>query len=276
MNRQIFLTLLIVFLLGGGCSSISQPPPSSSFAFVPMKSIQWKGRSPAFFFSQGGSSFLSDKNLYFQTLAQQFQKLSKIASSPLSLKPLSHCPSFHSSFLTIEFNPSPPAVELSKRNALFSLTKDEYLLRSLFLEINLPLKRGATHPLVYDAIKNGTPYNRAVQQGLRTHLDQTYQELQELCQYGYSQNYYLYQNMIKHTEQKPLPRNTPDSLRTLLKVSVLANYSLLHSLSLHPRPSSLEQEIFTRLHTLWAFRYFSDLKHRQNKLLFFPGIAEGK
>ena len=271
MSQKKFLTIFLVFSLMG-CSLGRKKNATSShpISFVLMDHIDWQQRSPALFLTSNDLSHLSHKELYFQTLAGQFQQFSQAITSPLSLRSIPHCPNFHNSFLEFDFDWPLLDIQLENKNHLFSLPskqENKTLLRALFLELNLPLHQQTKTPLVYHAIKEDVPYSQAVRRGLNAHVNKIHRELQQLCQDGYSQNYYLYENMIQHTKQKPLKKRSIKSLLSLLKITVFANYALIQSLDLKYSPNSKEREIMLRLNALWTFQYLNQLKQRKRAFL---------
>lgn len=121
---------------------------------------------------------------------------------------------------------------------------------------------------------NESKMNELVNTALDIHLSKTYAEIRELCEFGVSDNYYIYENMITHiknTNFAPAENN----MNTLLKTTVFSNIALVTALNkVQPQamrsiasvevkkdPSApYSNEVMTRLNVEWAREYFDHLK----------------
>ena len=195
------------------------------------------------------SSTQKNKDIYFLTLYQQYRSLSEFSLAHIN-RNIKHCPSFHSSFLELKEKRS----ELFKQAQLQSL-KPSYLsffssrspqLKSHFSayypEFNLPLSSQGflynnpqsikdflrTRPQIF---QNPNKTQKLINHALRSYLDNTYYELQELCENGSSENYYVYENLSRYIEKQKTFSPLKANLQVLLKTTLFYNWALIESLT---------------------------------------------
>jgi hypothetical protein len=71
---------------------------------------------------------------------------------------------------------------------------------------------------------------KITQTAINLHATKLRSELNELCEYGTSDNYYAFENLITYAkDQKGLSSNAT-SIKAMFKTSILSNYALLNSL----------------------------------------------
>lgn len=167
------------------------------------------------------NSRYSNKTLYFLTLYNQYQEFSTFTQKRFN--PIKSCPSFHTPFsLYKKKNPM-----LNKKHYL-NHKKPSQLSLSLYPELSLPLlsknvySYWKKHNKVYSLSK-------VVQKGINIHIQKLKSELEELCEYGNSDNYYIFAN-IMNLPKSYFKRNEKN-LRILLKTTVFSNMVLLSSLN---------------------------------------------
>lgn len=226
---------------------------------------------------------LSNKKLYFLTLFGQYENM-KTYASDFNAPSVSVCPHFHNSLL--EHNGRKPAGFASKMPATntkkFSYDSSKFNDESyvaLHPELSLPLAKDEVTPKVIDIFRsqaktmNESKMNELVHTALDIHLSKTYAEVRELCEFGVSDNYYIYENLITHIKNSsfaPAEKN----MNTLLRTTVFSNIALVTSLnkiqptamrsiaSVSKKDTSVpySNEVMTRLNVEWAREYYDHLR----------------
>ncbi len=227
---------------------------------------------------------ISNKKLYFLTLFGQYEIMKKY-SSEFDAPAVTVCPQFHNSLL--EHNGRRPAGFAGhvtyKNNKKFiydtkRLADPSYI--ALHPELSLPLVKDEVTPKVVDIFRSegakltDSRMDEIVHSAMDIHLSKTYNEIRELCEYGVSDNYYIYENMITHiktTTFAPAEKN----MNTLLKTTVFSNIALVTALekvqatpmrsiaSVEPKKDTsvpYSNEVMTRLNVEWAQEYYNHLK----------------
>ena len=105
---------------------------------------------------------------------------------------------------------------------------------------------------------------------LKDHQSSMFQELAVLCDEGVSDNYYKFDNLITHYADKKSFHSKPDSMRSILKIPVFANYYLLQMLQpsqgvsfVHPE----EKKIITMTQTHWFESYVAEAHRLRSDLI---------
>lgn len=247
-----------------------------------------RGRVPASS-SDGGASFdrdlkgKSNKRLYFITLYGQYNTLKKYGSTESAPK-VDICPSFHTSM--IEHVESYGANAYQKVDWKVSKGYYNSVDKNIasYPELALPITEDSVHPRVYDIISKEEGVQEygsvktVVQKAIDIHLTKTYKELTELCEYGTSDNYYSYENLITHIKKNPRAFGpTKSSATTLLKTTVFSNLALIESLDSFTvskrgrslassnENQSLKGPILKRMGAYWAKDYLQYIKQARNK-----------
>lgn len=262
---------------------------TESFQFMTKKTI---GRSPASVTKAeqvvSEENTLSNKKLYFLTLFGQYESMKKY-SQHFTAPNVNICPHFHTSLLEHKGrNPAGFRGQVPGRNdKKFSYDKTklndtDYV--GARAELALPLSKDGVTPKVIDILRtekdslNESRMDELVHQALDIHLSKTYSEIRELCEYGVSDNYYIYENLITHIKNSEFSAATTN-LNTLLKTTLFSNLALvttLEKIEVTPMRSiaSVEEkvakqkdlttpyanEVMTRLNVEWAKEYFDHLK----------------
>ena len=228
---------------------------------------------------------LSNKKLYFLTLLGQYEGLKKYAQD-FEAPSVNICPHFHTSVL--DHKSRKPASVYSnveiKDGKKFSYDSNRFSDQDYVAsrpELSLPLSRDEVTPKVIDIFRseglahNDDKMNEMVHKALDIHLAKTYSEIRELCEYGVSNNYYIYENLITHIKNSDFKPATVN-MNTLLKTTVFSNIALVTSLD-KIKPSSLRSiasvepklkdstasyanEVMSRLSVQWAKEYFDHIK----------------
>lgn len=224
----------------------------------------------------------SNKKLYFLTLYSEYETLKSYAQEFVG-PTVNICPNFHTSLLRHQDkfvgSITPSAPKSSKFVYDSKKFKDETYVASR-PELLLPLSKDEVSPKVIDVIKsdnsmNEFAINELVHKALDIHLAKTYSEIRELCEYGVSDNYYIYENLITHIKNNKFEADNKN-LNTLLKTTVFSNIALMTSLEGHTKTtvqgrsiasvgvdskkSSYTTEVMARLNVNWASQYFDFIK----------------
>ena len=223
-TKSLSLALTTVSLLAISCSSGFKRPESIADKMVRFKAknigqnftpsyqvadVQFqskrRGRAPASVIkSNTGKKNISNKRLYFLSLHNQYQQLKQYVGTD-SAPTLSICPRFHTSLLkykdTYGSTPYQSKVYTSK------YTKDQLVDKNYsakYPELYLPVTKDAVTPTVMDILAKNSKkqVENVVQNALQIHLSKTYNELKELCEFGSSDNYYVYENLLTHIQRK--------------------------------------------------------------------------
>lgn len=228
----------------------------------------------------------SNKKLYFLNLFSEYEIIKKY-SQDFAGPTVTICPNFHTSMLRYNDNLS----SINKRNNYkdlknikFSYDSNKYaddIYVAKRPELLLPLSKDEITPKVIDLIRN-TNYsmndfavNELVHKALDIHLAKTYSEIQELCEYGSSDNYYIYENLITHIKNNNFDGSTKN-MNILLKTTIFSNIALISSLDevqsiktagraiasvpTENKKHPYSAEVMARLNVNWANKYFNYIK----------------
>lgn len=291
MKKNIIVTTLTLAALATSCAGPATNKRDATYSpvvkgknLVPQIKIsdfeftRSKGRFPASSPSKETTD-ISNKKLYFMTLLGQYESL-KSHSFDYNAPEVKICPHFHMSLL--EYNGKSAAPQIARaaiKPELYSYDKSKlsdptYLSKNP--ELLLPLTKDDIEPRVVDIIKGSTSSEKideTVKRAIDIHLAKTYTELRSLCEYGVSDNYYIYENLITHVNNTQFGAQV-ENMNTLLKTTIFSNHALMTSLAKNKTKSigraiastdkkSNEQysnEVFARLNVNWAHEYFNSIR----------------
>lgn len=233
---------------------------------------------------EGKESSHTNKKLYFLTLFSEYESLKKY-SQEFSGPAVSICPNFHTSLLRHNEKFLGSINSGMPKTKKFSYDPKRYTDETYVAsrpELLLPLSKEEVTPKVIDVIRssketmNDFAVNELVHKALDIHLAKTYSEIRELCEFGVSDNYYIYENLITHIKNNPFEADSKN-LNTLLKTTLFSNIALMTSLEGHEKNSktagraiassdftekknSYANEVMARLNVNWAGQYFEFIK----------------
>ncbi len=216
----------------------------------------------------------SNKKLYFLTLLDQYETMKKFTEE-FTAPEVNICPHFHTSILdrkTAKKSGSDFKSKLALKYDRTKLDSAEYLTKHP--ELSLPLVNDGTAPMVVDALRKYGPLEQnsrvkeVVNEALKIHLAKTYTELQQLCEFGSSDNYYIYENLISHIKSNNFKAKT-ENLNTLLKTTLFSNMAIEASLEKKYQKTQTPMmaqavyanEVISRLNVNWAQEYFDYIKN---------------
>lgn len=227
----------------------------------------------------------TNKKLYFLSLYTQYESL-KNYSTEFVGPSVSICPNFHTSLLRHrEKMPEKTTASAGGKKFSYEMTKfsdEAYVAGNP--ELLLPLSKEETTPRVIDVIRGSKEtvtdfaVNEMVHKALDIHLSKTYNEIRELCEYGVSDNYYIYENLITHIKNNKFDADSAN-MNTLLKTTVFSNQALMASLEKQTSAKKMAGraiasvgaetkngpyvgEIMARLNVGWAGQYFDFISEK--------------
>jgi hypothetical protein len=224
----------------------------------------------------------TNKKLYFLALYSQYEQLKQFGQDFIG-PDVSICPSFHTSLTKFKEKQSSLPRSGSTKKLSYNVSRmseDSYLAKRP--ELLLPLSKDEATPRVIDIVRNGTSIkteqsvSELVHKAIDIHLAKTYTEIKELCEYGSSDNYYVYENLITHIKNTKFEADNTN-LNVLLKTTLFSNMALMTSLdNQSSKPTTgrsiasttkatdsklpYSQELFTRLNVSWANQYYDYIK----------------
>lgn len=260
---------------------------TTGFQFKSMeKSTQKGARSPASapeapgLASDGKEAGPTNKRLYFLTLLSEYESM-KAYSMEFEGPSVSICPNFHTSLLRHKDQFGAPAKTFAIKKFSYDPKKmNDEIYISKRPELLLPLSRDAITPRVIDVIRSSSDgkgdivANELVHKALDIHLAKTYSEIKELCEYGVSDNYYIYENLITHIKNNKFSADDKN-MNTLLKTTIFSNMALMTSLEKNEGPklgrsiasksdehlkTMYSSEVISRLNVPWVGQYFNYIK----------------
>ncbi len=210
-------------------------------------------------------NLLSNKRLYFLTMLSQYNLL-KNYSEGIKLPSINACPNFHTSVVNYkQRTPLKHALNLNKNYNNIS-TKN-------YPELSLPLVHNSKYPTVKDiVIKSKDEVKSLLKKALAIHLQKMHKELDELCEYGSSENYRIYENLFSYIKKnKGKFVGSKRNMKILLKTTLFSNKLLIESLrdKSSRMPASINNkyldEIVRRLNAHWAYNYINTINQRLAK-----------
>ncbi len=185
------LTLTLV-----SCASYKKTEQNHHFPFAKELLVKIQGSSQV---SRGPASVAmeleegkSPRRIYFTSLYEQYLTLSKDHS-------LKVCPAFHHDKIATD----------SKRRTMIHpvlKAKDE-TAKAYFPEASLG------------------------KEGFASYVSDVRAEIETLCETGFSDNYYKYDNLVTHYSGKSDFHRNPKAMESVLKIPVFANYYLIHMMA---------------------------------------------
>ncbi|RPJ76339.1 MAG: hypothetical protein EHM20_07595 [Alphaproteobacteria bacterium] len=263
---------------------------TAEFNFKPMLSNNGqKSRTPASapenpsMGEEGRESNPTNKKLYFLNLYSEYEAM-KNYSMEFVGPTVTICPNFHTSLLRHNEKSSVTTTPTGAKAKKFIYDSKKYSDESYIAsrpELMLPLSKEEVTPRVIDIIRSTGPsigdfaVNELVHKALDIHLAKTYSEIRELCEYGVSDNYYIYENLITHIKNNKFEADTKN-MNTLLKTTIFSNIALMTSLDANSgtampsraiasvastgKKSIYATEVMARLNVAWANQYFDYIK----------------
>lgn len=186
-------------------------------------------RGPASYDLKPKTSY-TNKQLYFMTLYSQYEELGKYSTA--MTPQIKSCPGNHAAWLNYK-NKFQKASPVKKLTVMFDKdpSKWDKDYTALYPELALPVSIDTATPTVADMIKGGEKVDpkNVLGHALDIHLTKTYKELKQLCEYGMSDNYYAFENLISDVSKDKRFTASTDNMKLLLKTTLFTNMSLIKS-----------------------------------------------
>jgi len=208
---------------------------------------------------------LTNRQLYFLSFYRQYKTMGSI----LKVKEeLNSCPRFHDLILrhksveSIDPQKYTTSIELEK-------VKGNSKLLSLYPVMAMPYSRSQDvhSAVVANNWKNTSFY---INKGLHHYYKTVSAEMQQLCDRGSSDGYYVFENLVTYFKGQKSFHGTKFGLKALLKVPVLANMVILDNLERgeynYSNKSSYDQWLLRRTNASWFGDFVIGLK--KNRELF--------
>lgn len=208
---------------------------------------------------QENVDILTNKQIYFLTLLQQykiFNRILNVENQPQDLI----CPQFHDDLLThqgllLDYGSYSLNHDFDK-----ALEKQKAL--ASFPVLALPYK-GAD---IYSVWKQDSSIKLedSILHAILEFNKRNYAEIERLCQFGYSDNYYIFENLVQYYSDESVFYDS-NALHTLVRLPVFANMLLLDGLKDGTGESLLRQMLLERGQLGWFRNYLDKLRdHRKN------------
>lgn len=218
----------------------------------------------------------SNKRLYFLSLFSQYESLRNYLPE-VKTNDINICPSFHTSVVDFKKSFRPHAENQSiftNRNYLSNLQNTN--IKAIYPELSLPLSERNLYPTAFDLIlnkvSNKDEVKKIVSKAFHMNMTKIRKELVELCDTGFSSNYYIYENLLTHIQSHGSLDHSTNGIKTLFKTSLFSNMALLNSLQTQSRSlrmlasggmnqshNKYENEIIRRLDVKWTQSYFNKI-----------------
>lgn len=218
--------------------------------------------------NQKDDTNLSNKRLYFLTLYSQYLELSQWSEE--KRLELNHCPHFHSSLLA---NNNHATIENLSKNKNFEniVTREiKEAQLGLYPELILPIETGKKMKSVYQGWISENKINqkdklKMAKGAYQLHLKKLHSEIKDLCQYGSSDNFYIFENLLGHFKSTPGKEIDLNSKNTeiLLRTNIYTNMALISVLREEKMvgPSDYPMfQVYRRVGTQWMSKYYSEIK----------------
>ena len=214
----------------------------------------------------------TNKRVYFLTLLSQYNRLK--AHSTQQPGEINHCPHFHTAIIDNSFY-----LKTGKKASLESLVKKMNVRAELDLayhpEMLLPVTIDSYTPTVWDQYQKQVPVEQSLKTAFNIHLNKMHGELKSLCDYGQSDNYYIFENLASHIKKHQRVAKNDSGMKALMKTTIFSNMALIKSIEKWDRkgrtPASakqftlFEEEMLNRLGAGWVKGYFQKLSRGNTK-----------
>jgi hypothetical protein len=228
---------------------------------------------------------VTPRRLYFLSLFHQLRLLQEHSQAGQSELLSRSCPAFHSTLVDYKKWFSP---KQKKWNPTFAHWptynfKDGQmdLASALFPELVLPTSELNKGPTIWSELHQKIKpemsanekemiFKNVLEAALSQWQIRIDNEVKELCEFGHSDNYYAFENLVTTIKERP-ETDQKKSLSALFKITILQNQAIMASLSdQHKRHAKrsvanvsiirteeeLTRDILSRLHAEWAENYF--------------------
>ena len=220
-----------------------------------------QGRSPASIPNKKNTySNLSNRQVYFLTLYNQYQLMKKVSGLNSHNK---SCPAFHDLLLKNQ--------DAVRTNEVSVLSKDYKVVHTdptqvvYYPAMALPYSNSSD---LYTALNQNDWENVEdyLKHALVNYTQNISTEVAQLCDKGVSKGYYLYENVVTYFKNDRSFHKTKKGIQAMLKIPVFANLVLLDHLKSEVAHQELGQNLLGRGELLWfnSYREAVNFGRKQN------------
>lgn len=208
--------------------------------------------------ASNSSSELTNKQVYFLTLLKQYKAFNKLLDKEVEINA---CPQFHNELLVYDDLLRDPNHYSLRHNFSQALVSERSL--ASFPVLALPYK-GAD---IYSVWKQDQKLEveQSILQAMMDFNQRNFYEINELCERGASDNYYIFENLVQHHVGDEEFHNN-EALPILLKLPVFANMLLLDGLKNYQREGVLDKTLLERSRLGWFRNYLYKLRENRNNV----------
>lgn len=230
---------------------------------VQEKKVTWSGmpklkfqNHQAFLRTRTIASFNSElakepnRNIYFFALYNQFKDF-KILAADSSLV-LGSCPQFHHQILDDAY--------VTQARKSFGLKRQKAAFNPGLAKIYYPELNLKTNTVDVLAESDKASFSRNFKKAMKSHAKTLLNELAEMCNYGNSDQFYVFENFIRHLRANPNYYYQAGSIDSMANIPVVANIILTHSLADQFKLNKYDQAVLQRLKGSWVYHYVENLK----------------
>jgi hypothetical protein len=202
---------------------------------------------------------VSNKRAYFLSLWKQYQGFQKVTEVNDTIN---SCPQFHND-LIVHKKSLKSTLSIDKNTNFGSVLINSQNITS-FPVLSLPYKKTD----VYQYLSKKEAWGRSsevVKTALVSHQKKMKQELELMCEYGESRDYYVYENMISYYKSNEEFIYSYESLPAVMKIPVVSNIFLLDSLTKsNGNISSFENSLLAKMNIPWFKNYLYEVSLTRN------------
>lgn len=184
-------------------------------------------------------SKLDNKKVYFLSLYEQYLTFSQIY--PSFKKSIKTCASFHQEFINYNDRPKIWKYELKEE-----ITDD---IENVVWHVPYEGQR---------ATKETLPL------AMKSHMDRTHTEIKQLCDNGFSDNYYAFANYITLAQGEKVSAKTLEGANSLVKMSIVFNKLLIENLA-HKEKADIGRGLASKTEDI----EYTDISFRRMQALWF-------
>jgi len=171
----------------------------------------------------------SPKGLYFLSLYWQFREFKNYSSE--NLEAPKSCPHFHTALLNNQIQLGNDKKTPKSFKNIEHMAWDKADTLNSNPEFFLPTESYKSTPTAFDQIiKNPKDAAKITQAAINLHAQKMKSELNELCEYGTSDNYYAFESLITYAKDQKGLNSTSENIQSMFKTTILSNYALLNSM----------------------------------------------
>ncbi len=238
----------------GSTTSLGGP----NFYVFPIENFAKSSRSIA---STSSEMNITNQKLYLYTLMVQHN----VYKATLDFeKDLRICPQFHNDLLTEKEDLSFSQFDSTIEREFMSLSNEDIVY---YPELALTIDEKPLYTFIGNSV-----LTQKYKHALLIKAEQNYQEIQQLCDNGNSDGYFVFTNLIKHIQENPNYLSDKDVYKAVFKIPAIANMLILKGstknaefIDYHP----VESEVLSRLNANWIKDYIHTINNYRVKRVSF-------